>query len=73
MPCSVHTEPCSPGICGQQERLFPITGKGNVYTSIIGQPAARHSLSGTMLSDTLGVNLPSKSDCDFPSKGSQLI
>ncbi len=37
MPCSVHTEPCSPGICGQQERLFPITGKCNSHAPIIGQ------------------------------------
>lgn len=27
VPCAVHTEPCSPGVCGQQERLVPITGK----------------------------------------------
>lgn len=37
MSCSFHTEPCSPGICGQQERLFPITGKYILYTPIIGR------------------------------------
>lgn len=37
MPRAVHTEPCSPGICGQQERLFPITGKRISHAPIIGR------------------------------------
>lgn len=66
MPRSVHTEPCSPGICGQQERLVPVTGKDDLHASIIGQRVARQSLSGTNLSDTRGSPLPTNSDCDVP-------
>lgn len=40
MPCSVHTEPCRPGIRGQQERFFPVTGKRNSHAPIIGRALA---------------------------------
>lgn len=49
MPRSLHTEPCSPGIRGQQERLFPTTGKYKHLASIIGQRVTSHR----MLSNTL--------------------
>lgn len=55
MPRSFHTEPCSPGICGQQERLFPVTGKYKSHACIIGQWAFGP------LSDTLGPG------CIFPA------
>lgn len=63
MPRPVHTEPCSPGICGQQERLFPVTGKYNLHAPVFGQRATRRSLSDTTLSDVFHCPLPTKSDC----------
>lgn len=49
MPCSLHTEPCSPGIRGQQERLFPTTGKYERPASIIGQRVpSRRTLSDAL-------------------------
>lgn len=57
MPCSVHTEPCSPGICGQQERLFPITGKYNSPAPIIGHRATLQPLTDTTLSSTLVLKM----------------
>lgn len=60
MPCSLHTEPCSPGIRGQQERLFPTTGKYKHFASIIGQRVTNHR----MLSDMLCSDLLIKSERD---------
>lgn len=60
MPCSVHTEPCSPGICGQQERLFPIAGKYNIPNPIVGQLAALDPLSDTTPSDAINFHFPLK-------------
>lgn len=47
VPRAVHTEPRSPGIRGQQERLFPVTGKYKLGAPIVGRRPARRPLSDT--------------------------